>query len=196
MNRSMLLQRIVRFKDDIASGEIASAGAMKKACKVIVLRIEQIIPDDSVLLQEWREKLQIIRHVKKTFVKEPEKSAAFEYLVDQMATREGISNSLAAKIKRGVKDNMKLFHPAGGENMSNARSSQQQQQQQQRSKGPRNCCFNCGGPHYAIIDVPRDRVSLDTLLISLGQLLQCLLPLWVEEGGVEAGLVGEGDGRY
>ena len=149
MNRSMLLQRIVRFKDDIASGEIASAGAMKKACKVIVLRIEQIIPDDSVLLQEWREKLQIIRHVKKTFVKEPEKSAAFEYLVDQMATREGISNSLAAKIKRGVKDNMKLFHPAGGENMSNTRSSQQQQQQQQRSKGPRNGCFHCGGPHYA-----------------------------------------------
>ena len=47
-----------------------------------------------------------------------------------------------------------------------------------------------------LIDVPRDRVSLDTLLFSLGQLLQCLLPLWVEEGGVGAGLVGEGDGRY
>ena len=144
MNRSMLLQRIVRFKDDIASGEIDSAGAMKKACKVIVLRIEQIIPDDTALLKEWREKLQVIRHVKKTFAKEPEKSAAFDFLVDQMATREGISNSLAAKIKRGVKDNMKLFHSNGSENVNNRMNFQQS-----RARGPKNGCFNCGGPHFA-----------------------------------------------
>ena len=147
----MLLQRIMRFGDDIASGEIANAGAMKKACKVIVLRMEQIAPNDTTLIKEWKEKLQVIRQIKKTFPREPEKSAAFEYLVDQLATREGISNSLAAKIKRGVKDNMKLFHPTGIENANNnGKAHYHQQHQNFKGKGP--VLFLCAYyAHYARI---------------------------------------------
>jgi len=61
----MLLQRIVRFKDEIASGEIANMEMIKKACKTIVLRIEQVMPEDVALLKEWRENLMAIRHTKK-----------------------------------------------------------------------------------------------------------------------------------
>ena len=145
LNKNMLLQRIVRFKDEIASGEIASMEMMKKACKTIVLRIEQVLPEDVALLKEWRENLMVIRHTKKTFKKEPERSAGYAFLVEQLGTKEGISNSLAAKIKKGVKDNVIFFHPV--ENTGNR--FYQQQQYQVKAKAPKNGCFNCGGPHYA-----------------------------------------------
>jgi len=138
----MLYQRIVQFKDKIASGELATMEQMRGACKIIVRRIEQLLPDDGALLKEWRSKYQMIKHSVKTFVKEPERSGAYAFLVDELGTKEGISNIMAAKIKKGVRDNVKLFHPE-------QQQQYQHQQQRPRNKGPRNGCFSCGGPHYA-----------------------------------------------
>ena len=75
--------------------------------------MEEQIPDD--------------KHSVKTFVKETERSGAYAFLVNELGTKEGISNTMAARIKKGVRDNVKLFHPE---------QQQHYQQQRPRNRGP------------------------------------------------------------
>ena len=94
----MFQQRLLKFKDDLSSGAIKNVYSLKKAVKM-VLKKALSLGSQERQQNVWRKRYDMVKH---TFKKFGNDQAAFEYLLERLGERDGLSFKETKEISVGV----------------------------------------------------------------------------------------------